>query len=209
MFLKQYPLTNIFLWRGKVNIDTSVTSLVNLSRVCPTKLLLYRRLRFFVAPGSPPRDHNARRHEFFFFFLFFICGAADRSGRGKRCSSSCCCWGGPFFSLPCAVFWGVKRQKTLSKKGCEKAKTLSKKVCDKAKTSSKILFSTPQISESIPFLFLLLLPPSVLPLSLCSAQQSLRPTFKKSRCAHPCSVFFQRAQLHLLIETKSLTLGIG
>ncbi len=31
--------------------------------------------------------------------------------------------GGPFFSLPCAVFWGMKRQKTLSKKGCEKAKT--------------------------------------------------------------------------------------
>ncbi len=87
--------------------------------------------------------------------------------------------GGPFFSLPCAVFWGVKRQKTLSQKGCEKAKTLSQKGCEKAKTSSKILFSTPQISESIPFLFLLLLPPSVLPLSLCSAQQSLRPTLKK------------------------------
>ncbi len=42
---------------------------------------------------------------------------------------------GPFFSLPCAVFWGMKRQKTLSKKGCEKAKTLSKKGCEKAKTS--------------------------------------------------------------------------
>ncbi len=84
-------------------------------------------------------------------------------------------WGGPFFSLRCAVFWGVKRQKTLSQKGCdkaktlfkkrcdkaktlskkecEKAKTLSQKGCEKAKTSSKILFSTPQISESIPFLF--------------------------------------------------------
>ncbi len=43
--------------------------------------------------------------------------------------------GGPFSSLTCAVFWGVKRQKTLSKKGCEKAKTLSKKGCEKAKTS--------------------------------------------------------------------------
>ncbi len=72
--------------------------------------------------------------------------------------------GGPFFSLPCAVFWGVKRQKTLSKKGrekaktlsikgCDKAKTLSQRGCEKAKTSSKKLFSTPQISESIPFLF--------------------------------------------------------
>ncbi len=38
--------------------------------------------------------------------------------------------------------------------GCEKAKTLSQKGCDKAKTLSKILFSTPQIIESNPFLFL-------------------------------------------------------
>ncbi len=48
----------------------------------------------------------------------FICGAADRSGRGKRCSSCCCyccCWGGPFFSFPCTVFWGVKRQNFVSK----------------------------------------------------------------------------------------------
>ncbi len=91
---------------------------------------------------------------------FFICGEADRSGRGKRSSSSCCCcccWG-PFFSLPCTVFWGVKRQKsylkrgvkrqklyqkghekakTLSQKGCEKAKTLSQKGCEKAKTLSQ------------------------------------------------------------------------
>ncbi len=44
----------------------------------------------------------------------FICGAADRSGRGKRCSSSCCCWGGPIFSLPCTVFWGVKRKNYVS-----------------------------------------------------------------------------------------------
>ena len=35
---------------------------------------------------------------------------------------------------------------------------MSKKGCDKAKTLSKILFSTPQISESIPFLFFLVEP---------------------------------------------------
>ncbi len=49
---------------------------------------------------------------------------------------------------------GCEKAKTLSKKGCDKAKTLSQKGCEKAKTLSKILFSTPQISESIPFLFL-------------------------------------------------------
>ncbi len=103
------------------------------------------------------RQIRERKALFFFFFFFLLL------------------LGGPFFSLPCAVFWGVKRQKTLSKKGCDKTKTLSKKGCDKAKTlsqkgcekaitlsqkgcekaktSSKILFSTPQISESIPFLF--------------------------------------------------------
>ncbi len=71
----------------------------------------------------------------------FICGAADRSGRGKRSSSSSC-WGGTIFQSPMYSFLG-----------CDKAKTLSKKGCDKAKTLSKIQFSTPQISESIPFLF--------------------------------------------------------
>ncbi len=48
---------------------------------------------------------------------------------------------------------GYEKATTLSKKGCEKAKTLPQKGCEKAKTSSKKLFSTPQISESIPFLF--------------------------------------------------------
>ncbi len=52
---------------------------------------------------------------------------------------------------------GCEKAKTLSKKGCEKAKTLSQKKCEKAKTLSKILFSTPQISESIPFLFYIFL----------------------------------------------------
>ncbi len=41
----------------------------------------------------------------------------------------------------------------MSKKGCDKAKTLSQNGCEKAKTLTEILFSTPQISESIPFLF--------------------------------------------------------
>ncbi len=105
----------------------------------------------------------------------FICGAADRSGRGKRCC--CCCWGGrgTIFQTPMYSFLGCDKAKTLSKKGCDKAKTLSQKGCDKAKTLSQkgcdkaktlsqngcektktlsiILFSTPQISESIPFLF--------------------------------------------------------
>ncbi len=75
-----------------------------------------------------------------------ICGVADRSGRGKRSSSSSssssCCWGGTFFSLPCTVFWGVKRQKLCLKRGVKR-----QKLC------LKILFSTPQIRESIPFLF--------------------------------------------------------
>ncbi len=48
---------------------------------------------------------------------------------------------------------GCDKAKTLSKKGCDKAKTLTQIGCEKAKTLSKILFSTPQISESIPFLF--------------------------------------------------------
>ncbi len=98
-------------------------------------------------------------------FRLFICGAANWSGRGKRCSSSscCCCWG-TIFQSPMYSFLGCEKAKTLSKKRCDKAKTLSKKGCykaetlsqngcEKAKTLSKILFSTPQISESIPFLF--------------------------------------------------------
>ena len=60
--------------------------------------------------------------------------------------------GGTIFQSPMCSFLGCEKAKTLSKKGCEKAKTLSQKGCEKAKTSSKILFSTPQISESIPFL---------------------------------------------------------
>ncbi len=48
---------------------------------------------------------------------------------------------------------GSDKAKTLSKNGCDKAKTLSQNGCEKAKTLSKMLFSTPQISESIPFLF--------------------------------------------------------
>ncbi len=88
------------------------------------------------------------RHVFLYHLsplTLFICGAADRSGRGKRSSSSSSsCWGGgEFFSLPCTVFWGVKMQKLCLKRGVKRQKTLS-----------KILFSTPQISESIPFLFL-------------------------------------------------------
>ncbi len=49
---------------------------------------------------------------------------------------------------------GCEKAETLSQKGCEKAETLFQKGCEKAKTLSKILFSTPQISESIPFLFI-------------------------------------------------------
>ncbi len=59
---------------------------------------------------------------------------------------------------------GVKRQKLFQKR-CEKTKTLLQKGCEKAKTFSKgvctswcidlskILYSTPRISERIPFLF--------------------------------------------------------
>ena len=91
------------------------------------------------------RQIRERKSLFFFFFLLLL--------------------GGAFFSLPCAVFWGVKRQKTLSKKGCDKAKLCLKRgvkrqiLCLKRgvkrqKSLSKILFSSQQISESIPFLFL-------------------------------------------------------
>ncbi len=94
----------------------------------------------------------------------FICGAADRSGRGKRCSSCCCCWGGTIFQSPMYSFLG-----------CEKAKTLSKKGCEKAKTLSKILFSSPQISESIPFLFYSMSPShSLLDVSGASLSSALR-----------------------------------
>ncbi len=47
---------------------------------------------------------------------------ADLENGGGIVLSAAQIGGGTFFSLPCAVFWGVKRQKTLSKKGCEKAK---------------------------------------------------------------------------------------
>ncbi len=90
------------------------------------------------------RSRQIRERKAFFFLLLLL--------------------GGAFFSLPCTVFLGCERAKTLSKKGCDKAKilsqngcdkakTLSQNGCEKAKTLSKILFSTPQISESIPFLF--------------------------------------------------------
>ncbi len=110
--------------------------------------------------------------------MVFICGAADRSGRGKRCSS-CWCWGGIVFVLtmysflgcekekPClkrgvkrqnlCLKRGVKKQKLCLKKGFEKAKTWSQKLVDQSyfpifSSFMNYVYSTPQISERIPFL---------------------------------------------------------
>ncbi len=85
--------------------------------------ILHTRCRhiylFYLRRSRQIREKKA----LFFFFFFFLLG-------------------GQFFSLPCIVFWGVKRQKLCPKRGVKSQKLLS-----------KILFSTPQISESITFLF--------------------------------------------------------
>ncbi len=103
---------------------------------------------------------------------FFSCGAADRSGRGSVVLVD----GVDHFSFSHVQFFGVRKGKTMSQKESEKAKLGIKKGVNRQKlcltrgvkrqkmcTSchidlSKILYSTPQISERIPFLFFLYYP---------------------------------------------------
>ncbi len=113
---------------------------------CPaTQTTFQRSAALDQQDGKRVSWHNATSHAIVSLSMVFL-SAAQPTDQGEESVVLVVVvvGGGLFFSLPCAVFWGVKRQKTLSKKGCEKEKT-----------SSKILFSTPQISESIPFLFLL------------------------------------------------------
>ncbi len=76
--------------------------------------------------------------------------------------------GGPFFNFPCTVFWGVKRQNIVSK-WVSKGKKLG--LSSWSIYLSKILYSTPQISESIPFLF------SYLPSRLCHSSFPIPSSF--------------------------------
>ncbi len=79
------------------------------------------------------RSRQIRERKALFFFFFFLLLLWE-----------------PFFSLPCTVFWGVKTQKLCLKRGVKR-----QRLCH-------VLFSTPQISESIPFLFLLSASPNTL-----------------------------------------------
>ncbi len=111
-------------------------------------LLLAWSVRCFQDPGEPFSASSLERSPSLIWRIlevFFICGAADRSGKGKCC---CCCW--PFFSFPCSVLWGVKGQKLcVDKRGVKRQKLCISWCID----LSKKLYSTQQISESIPFFF--------------------------------------------------------
>ncbi len=50
-------------------------------------------------------------------------------------------------------FWDVKRKKMSIKRGVKRQKLCLKRGEKRQKLCQKILFSTPQINESIPFLF--------------------------------------------------------
>ncbi len=75
-------------------------------------------------------------------FMNLFLSAAQPTDQGEESVLLLLVGGGTIFQSPMYSFLG-----------CEKAKPLSQKGCEKAKTLSKILYSTPQISESIPFLF--------------------------------------------------------
>ena len=115
-----------------------------------------------------PMGTTAKQYKYFKKSLsasIFTCGGADRSGRGTRC-----CWGETIFNFPMYSFLGCEKEKLCLKRGGKRQKLCLKrgdkrqKLCIKwgvkrqklclslCIDSSNLLYSTPQISERIPFL---------------------------------------------------------